>query len=180
MAVSDPPNALEGKTASQQAADGAVDGMAGVGAGGEEYSPWCPTTWVDTGVSSTVSEHVVGATHNNGWVESSVPELPSLADLDWMSSLTDSASSADEDNSVREIPSSPPLEPPKSPPNDMVSKLEVRRLNAWRDALPRDSVVSITYICHSQRLSCGLRAPDAAADRPCARSRHHGRLHAVD
>ena len=64
--------------------------MAGVGAGGEDYSPWCPATWVDTDASTTVGEHVgdhaVGATHNSSWVDSSVPELPSLADWtrwDW-------------------------------------------------------------------------------------------------
>lgn len=147
MAGGDPPKASEGKTASQQAADRVGEGMAGVGAGGEDYSPWCPATWVDTDASTTVGEHVgdhaVGATHSSSWVDSSVPELPSLADLDWMSSLTDSASSAEEDNSVREIPSSPPLEPPKSPPNDTVSKLEVRHPNALRDALPRDPDASI-------------------------------------
>merc|ERR1712159_784963 len=44
-----------------------------------------------------------------------------------MSSLTDSASSAEEDNIVRDAPSSPPLEPPKSPPNDTpVCKLELK------------------------------------------------------
>lgn len=123
------PDVGELKTASEQAADGAD--MAADAAAGDSYSPWCPTTWVETGVSTTVDVHVddttVGGTHGSGWVDSSVGDLPPLADLDWMSTtLTDSASSAEEDNGAREIPSSPPLEPPRSPPNDTVCKLEVR------------------------------------------------------
>lgn len=109
---------------------GGAGGMAGEGGvGGDAYSSWCPTTWVDAEadaqVGGHVSGHTVGGAHNASWESSAVPELPSLPDL-WMSSLTDSASSAEEDNIKRDAPSSPPLEPPKSPPNDnTVCKLEV-------------------------------------------------------
>lgn len=129
MAATAPTACLKTASHTQHAHSGAAE-MAGGAAGGDEYSPWCPASWVDTEGSTAVGDHVpvhtVGGTDSSGWVQSSVPDLSSLADLDWMSSLTDSGSSAEEDNAVREIPSSPPLEAPQSPANDSASKFEVR------------------------------------------------------